>query len=119
MYSSLRTGSLPSSVPRTFWESTVRSLLSRVIDAVVPSGRAFLGTDLELVRPAAVVRHRPSTEGFRIELARVGRVGHRRIVDEHDEGLALHIHALVIVPLEFGRHDAVPDEHQLRVLAGH
>ncbi len=49
------------------------------------AGRAFLRADLVLVGPAAVVRHRLAAERLRIELPRVRRIRHRRIVDEHHE----------------------------------
>ncbi len=58
--------------------------------------------DLVLVRPASVVRHRAAAED----------VVARRIVHEHDERLAFHVDALVVVPVVFRRDDAVADEDQ-------
>ena len=72
--------------------------------------------NLVLVGPAAVVRHRPPAERVRIELARPGGIGHGRIVDQHDERLALHVDALVVVPVEFGCDDAVADEDEVRLV---
>ncbi len=67
---------------------------------------------LVFVGPATVVRHRAATEearaGFKI-----------RIVDEHDGDLAVHVDALVIVPLAFGRGDAVAEEHERGILDLH
>ena len=80
------------------------------------AGRALLGADLVLVGPAAVVRHRLAAERLRIELGGVVGIGHGRIVDEHHQRLALHVHALVVVPVELGRDHAVADEHQLGIL---
>ena len=80
------------------------------------AGGALLRADLVLVRPAAVVGHRLSAERLRVERAGVRRIRHRRIVDQHHERLALDVHALVVVPLIFGRDHAVAHEHQLRIL---
>ena len=53
---------------------------------------------------------------FAIELAGVVRIGHRRIVHEHHQRLALQIGAFVVVPVELGGDDTVADEDQLGVL---
>ena len=58
---------------------------------------------LVLVGPAAVVGHRLAVEQLGIELRRVGGVRHLRIVDQHDDGLALDVDALEVVPVVFGR----------------
>ena len=62
---------------------------------------------LELVRPAAVVGERRAAEEFRVVRG--------RLVREEDDDLALHVDALVIVPVELGRGDAVADEDRLGV----
>ena len=71
---------------------------------------------LELVRPAAVVGHRLAVEQRRVELRRIGRARNLRIVDEHQDRLALDVDVLEVVPVEFGSRDAVAGEDQLRVL---
>ena len=68
---------------------------------------AAAGGLLELVRPAAVVGQRLAAEQF--------RVVRRRLVGEQHDDLALHVHALVIVPLELRRGDAVAEEDRLGV----
>ena len=78
--------------------------------------RPLLRAHLVLVGPAAVVGHRPAAEGLRIELIAVGGIGNGRIVDEHHERLALHVHALVIVPVELGCDYAVAHEDELGIL---
>ena len=71
--------------------------------------RALLRRDLVLVRPAPVVGHRAPLEHRRVERGVVGDA-HGRIVDEHENRLALHVDALVVVPAVLGRDDAVADE---------
>ena len=71
---------------------------------------------LVLVGPAAVVGHGLAAEGLRIERVGIGRVGHRRVVDQHQERLALDVQALEVVPLIFRRLHAVADKDDLGVL---
>jgi hypothetical protein len=77
---------------------------------------ALLRGDLVLVRPPAVVGHRAPLEDRVVELLRILRVGHGRIVDEHHDRLPADVDALVVVPAVLGRDDAVPDEHDVGVL---
>src|SRR3546814_12463465 len=63
---------------------------------------AELRCDLVLVRPATVIGHRIALEHRRIELGRIVWIRDRRIVDQHDDGLAFQVYALVIVPAVFG-----------------
>ena len=79
-------------------------------------GRALARSLFELVGPAAVVGHRVALERLRVELGRIGRIGHRRIVDEDEDRLALDVHVLEVVPVEFGRFDAIAGEHHVGVL---
>ena len=79
-------------------------------------GRALLRGDLVLVGPSAVVRHRPALEHRRVELRGILRVGDGRVVHQHQERLAPHVEALVIVPAVFRRHHAVADEDDLRAV---
>ena len=81
--------------------------------------RALFRGDLVLVRPSAVVRHRPALEDGRVELGWVFRVGHRRVVHQHDQGLAVHVEALVVVPAVLRRDHAIADEDHVRVLDLH
>ena len=60
-----------------------------------------------LVGPAAVVGERAAAEELRI----VGR----RFIGEQHQHFALHVDALEIVPVKFGRDDAVADEHRFGV----
>ena len=60
-----------------------------------------------LIGPAAVVGEGRSAEQRRL----VGRRG--RIVDHDQHPLALHVHALVVVPLQLGRDDAVANEDHI------
>ena len=60
-----------------------------------------------LVVPPAVPEARLACEDARIVL---------RVVVHHEEDLAREIRVLVVVPLVLGRHDAVADEDDLRVL---
>ena len=69
-------------------------------------GGAHLRANLVLVGPAAVVGHRLAAERLRI-------VGHRGIVDEHHQRLALDVDALVVVPFVFGRDDPIADKHEI------
>ena len=59
------------------------------------------------VGPAAVVSECAAAEEFRI--------GGRRFIGEQHQDLALDVHALEIVPMKFGRDDAVTDENRLGV----
>ncbi len=59
------------------------------------------------VGPAAVVGERAAAEEFRI-------VGGRLIGEQHQD-LAFDVHALEIVPMKFGRDDAVADEDRFGV----
>ena len=59
------------------------------------------------VNPAAVVGERAAVEEF--------RVGGGRLVGENEDQLALHVEAPEIVPLVFGRGDAVACKHSLRL----
>ena len=78
------------------------------------AGGAHLGGLGKFVDPAAVVGHRLAAEYRRIEIARPApRDG--RIVDEHQDGLALDVHTLEVVPLEFRCLDAVADKHHFGV----
>ena len=52
---------------------------------------------------------------FGVELVGVRWIGHRRIVDQHDQRLALDVDVLVVVPVVLGRDDAVADEDQLGI----
>ena len=79
------------------------------------AGGALFSSDLVLVRPAAVVGHGATAECFWIELRWVRGVGHRRIVHQHDERLALDVHAFVVIPVVFGSDNAVADEHQIGI----
>jgi hypothetical protein len=55
-----------------------------------------------LVGPAAVVGERAAAEELRI--------GGGRLIGEQHQDFALHVDALEIVPMKFGRDDAVADE---------
>ena len=82
-------------------------------------GRGFVGVNqdgarrtlprgfLELVRPAAVIGQRRAAKQLRL----LGR--RRRIVDHDQRDLPLHVDARVVVPVVFGRDDAVADEDEL------
>ena len=70
---------------------------------------------LELVGPAAVIRHRLAVEDLVVELRGIGGVGHLRVVHEHDDGLALDVDALEVVPVELGRGHAVAGKDHLGV----
>ena len=59
----------------------------------------------ELVGPASVVGHRPTTKQCRIPRGESG------VVDEDYRGLAAHVDAGVIVPSVFGRRDSMSYEH--------
>ena len=62
---------------------------------------------LEFVRPAAVIGERRAAEELRVLRG--------RLVREEDDDFALHVNALVIVPIELGRGNAVADEDRLGV----
>src|SRR5277367_496738 len=74
-------------------------------------GGALLGGDLVLVGPAAIVSHGAALKHFRIELGGICGIRDGRIVYEHDDGLALHIDALVVIPAILGSHNAVAHEN--------
>ena len=78
--------------------------------------RALARALFELVRPAAVVRHRIAPERLRVELRRIGGIGHRRIVHEDEDRLAFDVHVLEIIPVELRRFDAIAGEHDVGVL---
>ncbi len=71
------------------------------------AGRAQFGGLLEFIGPPSVIRHGLSAKGLWIELAGILRIRHGRIVDQHDQDLAAHIHAFEIVPVEFRRLNSV------------
>jgi hypothetical protein len=71
---------------------------------------------LEFVGPTAVVGHGIAVEHLGIQFRGVGRVGDLWIVDEHDDRLALDIHVLEVVPVEFRRFHAVAGKDQIRIL---
>ena len=75
-------------------------------------GGSLLGGNVVFVGPAAVVGHGRAAEDFRVELAR-RRIDHRRVVDEHDDGLAAHVDALEVIPAEFGCDHPVTDKHEV------
>ena len=60
---------------------------------------------LELVCPAAVVRHRLAAEQIGLGCRR------RWIVHEHEQDLAAHVDVLEIIPAELRRGRAIADEH--------
>ena len=62
------------------------------------------------VNPAAVVSERLAGEKFRIVRG--------RLVDQHEQNLPFDIHTFVIVPVVFGRFDAVADVDNLGVNIG-
>ncbi len=74
------------------------------------SDRTLARRFLELVRPASVIGHSLRVEEFWIL--------RRRLVDDHQQHLALDVHALEIVPAIFGRLDAVADENDGRIDIG-
>ena len=76
------------------------------------AGRAQFGCFFEFIGPASVVRHGLSAKGFGIELARILRIGHRRIVDQHNQDFPAHVHAFEVIPLKFGRlHPVTGKDH--------
>ena len=79
--------------------------------------RAFLGGDFKLVSPSAVVGHRPAFEHLVVELRRIPWIGHCRVIDQHYQDLAAHVHTLVIIPSVLGRHDPVTDKDHVCVEA--
>jgi hypothetical protein len=70
-------------------------------------GRALPAGALVLVGPAAVVEAGLAGEQLGIPVG---------VAVEHDQGLALEVHALEVVPLVLRRLDAVADEDQLGVV---
>src|SRR4030095_8898906 len=78
-------------------------------------GRTFLSGDLVFVGPAAVVGHGFAAENLRVELAGL-RVHNRRVVDQHDHGLAPNIDALVVIPTKLRRDDAVAHKYHIGFL---
>ncbi len=71
--------------------------------------RALARRALVLVGPAAVVEAAVAGEQVVVPV---------RVVVEHEQDLALEVHALEVVPLELGRLDAVTDEDHLGILDG-
>ena len=69
--------------------------------------------DLVFVSPAAVVGHRLAAEHLRVQLA---ILLHRRVIDQHHDGLALDVDAGVVVPVIFRGLHAVAHEHHGAVL---
>lgn len=78
-------------------------------------GGAFGGGDFVFVGPATVVGHRVALEDGGIEFAG-GGIDHGRVVDEHEDGLAADIEALVVVPAILRCDNAVADEDDVGVL---
>ena len=69
--------------------------------------RAFARGFFVLVDPAAVVGERLAGEKFRIVRG--------RLVDQHEQDFAFDVDAFVVVPVVFGRLDAVADVDDLGV----
>src|SRR3546814_20919776 len=65
---------------------------------------------LELVGPAPVIGHALAFEQALVAGVEAG------VVDQDDDGLALHVDAGIVVPVLLGRVDAVADAHQRTVL---
>ena len=76
------------------------------------AGGALAGGFLVLVGPAAIIGH-----GLAAEVADPGL--EVRIVDQHDQDLALQVHALEVVPVPLGGLDAIADEDDRSVLDRH
>src|SRR5439155_14518894 len=79
------------------------------------SGSLFRG-DFVFVGPTTVVRHRGALEHLVVELRRIARVGHGRVVDQYHDRFAAHIDTFEIVPAVFGGDDAIAHKHQLRLI---
>src|SRR3546814_10675854 len=73
--------------------------------------RALARGLLELVGPAPVIGHALAFEQALVAGVEAG------VVDQDDDGLALHVDAGIVVPVLHGRVAAVADEHQRAVLA--
>ncbi len=71
------------------------------------AGRSLARGALVFIVPAAVVEAPLAGEQVRVPV---------RVVVHHDQDLALEVHALEVVPLEFRGLHAVADEYQLGVL---
>ena len=88
-----------------------RRRVPRRLEGVDDGKHAFApraaGGFLELVRPPPVVGERRAAEEYRVVRG--------RLVREQDDDLSLHVDALVIVPGELGRGDAVAEEDGLGV----
>src|SRR5579872_1759377 len=69
--------------------------------------RAMAGCFFVFVGPAPIIGERLASKEFRI-------VGGWFIREEHDY-LALHVDALIVVPVKFGGHNAVADENGISV----
>ena len=75
------------------------------------SGRTLTGGFFIFIRPAAIIGHRAATErALQILLFIV------RIVDQDDDGFALHIKAGIIIPAPLRRVDAKAHKHNIAVL---
>ena len=77
--------------------------------------RSLFGSNLILVGPPSVIGHGVPPKHLFVELRGIGRIRNRRVVDEHQQRLALQVNALVIVPAVLPRHDSVTDEDNLGV----
>ena len=71
---------------------------------------AFARRFFELVRPAAVISQRTA-------IKKLGIVG-GRLVHQHQQHLALHVDAFVIVPVVLRRLDAIADKHDVGIDVG-
>ena len=79
------------------------------------AGGPELGGLFKFVRPAAVISHGIAAECFGVELRGVGRIGHRRIVHEHDDHFAADVGTLEIVPLIFRSLHPVAHENHVGI----
>src|SRR6185312_8381853 len=78
-------------------------------------GGAFLSRHLVFVSPATVIRHRFAFEHLVVKLAWIARVWNCRIVNEHDDGLAAHIYAFVVIPTILRRDHSVANKNDIGV----
>ena len=66
----------------------------------------------EFIGPSSVIRHGLTAKRLGIKLRGILRIGHRRVVDQHDKDFAAHIHAFEVVPIEFGGlHSVTGKDH--------